>query len=150
MFKSKLLGLMVLLTNGINIATFCFFFTYLTVQISFDKKRITCILRASTTFERDSEAVFGLNIEIWGFTICLLFRDPKIKFWKKMFKKGILTNWGLVKISPKITKNAKWNNIWPKSKVWVHKTDRYGSYETVHNNIWEFYQVLKNIYGKWR
>ena len=31
-------------------------------------------------FQRDSEAVFGINIVIWGFTICLLFRDPKIKF----------------------------------------------------------------------
>ena len=101
-------------------------------------------------FQRDSEAVFGINIVIWGFTICLLFRDPKIKFWKKMLKKVISANWGLVKISPKITKNAKWNNIWPKSKVRVHKTDRYGSYEIVNNNIWEFYQVLKNIYGKWR
>ena len=38
----------------------------------------------------------------------------------------------------------------PKSKKIVNKTDRYGSYETINNNICEFYQVLKNIYGKWR
>ena len=27
--------------------------------------------------------------------------------------------------------------------MWVHKTDRYGLYETITNKIWEFYQILK-------
>ena len=49
------------------------------IEISLECK----FVKGNYYFQRDSEAVFGINIVIWGFTICLLFRDPKIKFWKK-------------------------------------------------------------------
>ena len=63
-------------------------------------------LRGTYTLDGGSEAVFGLKMVIWDFAF-FIFKDLKIRFLTKMLKKVISDAWGLVKISPKITKKAK-------------------------------------------